>query len=111
MLRPRHPADGRPAGVDPPAAAAERATMIEAMRDFEQKLHILEHTYPAWSIRRRPGSWIAVRVTHPTQQQSEVGARHFLVEPTLDSLVRAMDDQLHLDQEPEAVIEATPRAA
>ena len=79
------------------------------MRDFEQRLHILEHTYPAWSNRRRPHAWIAIRVTAAGSDQP--AARDILIEPDLDALVSALSQQLLVEQEPEAVSLAIPRAA
>ncbi|GAA2840818.1 hypothetical protein [Nonomuraea rubra] len=76
-------------------------TTIE-MRDFERRLHIVEHTYPAWSIRRRARDWIALRITQTPAEQTTAGVRHFIIEPSLDALVAALDEQLLITQVPDA---------
>ncbi|MFB4280896.1 hypothetical protein ACBJ59_36790 [Nonomuraea sp. MTCD27] len=72
------------------------------MRDFERRLRMLEHMHPAWTIRRRPHTWIAVRITPPNAEQAAAGMRQFLIEPNLDALVAALAGQLLIAQTPDA---------
>ncbi|MEO3875481.1 hypothetical protein ABGB18_42440 [Nonomuraea sp. B12E4] len=67
----------------------------QALREFDRRLAIIHHTYPAWSVRRRPNNtWIAVRAAELTPAQIEAGAQHFIVRRSLDELVEAMGDEL-----------------
>lgn len=73
-------------------------SQAQAMKRYERKLAFLEHTFPAWSIRRRPDSWIAVRVCPPSPAQLKAGLLTFIKRPTLDALVAALSQQLLIAQ-------------
>lgn len=84
-------------------------SLTTTLNDFDRKLAAIRHTYPAWNVRRRAGgTWIAVRITPPTQVQLEAGLQHFVARDSLDDLIEALGDQLLIAQ---IGITADPRAA
>jgi hypothetical protein len=63
------------------------------------QLAVIEHTYPRWDIRPRPGGmWLARRVTPPTPAQMEAGAHQYIIQPNLQALAAVLCRQLLIDQ-------------
>lgn len=63
--------------------------------EFDRRLTAIQHTYPAWNIRRRPNNmWIATRTTPPTPAQTAAGLHHHIVQPGLDALTAVLSEQL-----------------
>lgn len=65
----------------------------------DQRLAVIEQTYPAWRIRKRPNNmWIATRVSAPSASQAAAGFQQCILQPGLDALAAALGEQLYIAQ-------------
>lgn len=66
---------------------------------IQNKLSVMEHTYPGWRIREWPGNmWTATRVSAPTPAQAAAGLHRCILQPGLDALAAILCQQLYIAQ-------------
>jgi hypothetical protein len=76
------------------------SSMPEPVNSIEdQRLAVIEQTYPAWRIRKRPNDmWTATRVRAPSATQASAGFQQCILQPGLDALAAALGQQLYIAQ-------------